>query len=136
MEIVNGPDYSPPPRPRIPVHAGYVQPWGAEVAFEMGDSYYGLEHAFLSMLRDRDTVPARALATLADLDALEAAILEAKNAAASGPPGNGGCVTTFQPPSTWVVVCSNGGGAPGWDPTRHGFHTYVDELVSWLSVKR
>lgn len=30
----------------------------------------------------------------------------------------------------------NGGGAPGWDPTRHGFHTYVDEILSWLSVRR
>jgi hypothetical protein len=62
---------------------GYVRPWGAEVAFEMGDSYVGLEHAFLAMIRMRQTVPARALAGLADLDALEAAVLEAKNA----PPG-------------------------------------------------
>jgi Clp amino terminal domain, pathogenicity island component len=60
-----------------------VRSWGAEVAFEMGDSYIGLEHAFLAMIRARQTVPARALAGLADLDALEAAVLEAKNA----PPG-------------------------------------------------
>ena len=39
MEIVNAPDYSPPPRPRMLVPVGYVQPWGAEVALEMGDSY-------------------------------------------------------------------------------------------------
>jgi hypothetical protein len=88
VEILNSPDYSPPPRPRILVPAGYVQPWGAEVAFEMGDSYLGLEHAFLSMIRKRDTVPARALASLADLDALAAAVLEAKNTAASGPPAD------------------------------------------------
>jgi hypothetical protein len=40
---------------------------------------------------------------------------------------------------TWVTISyhpHNGGGAPGWDPTRHGFHTYLDELVSWLSVRR
>lgn len=40
---------------------------------------------------------------------------------------------------TWVAISyhpHNGGGAPGWDPTRHGFHTYMDELVSWLSVRR
>jgi hypothetical protein len=40
---------------------------------------------------------------------------------------------------TWVPISyhpHNGGGAPPWDPTRHGFHTYLDELVSWLSVKR
>ena len=40
---------------------------------------------------------------------------------------------------SWVPISYhpyNGGGAPGWDPTRHGFHTYLDELVSWLSVRR
>ena len=41
--------------------------------------------------------------------------------------------------SSWVPISyhpHNGGGAPPWDPTRHGFHTYLDELVSWLSVRR
>jgi hypothetical protein len=66
VEILNGPDYSPPARPRILAPTDYVQPWGAEVAFEMGDSYIGLEHVLLSMIRKRDTVPARALARLAD----------------------------------------------------------------------
>jgi hypothetical protein len=65
---------------------GHVQMWGAEVAFDMGDSYIGVEHAFLAMIRTPETVPARALADLADLDALEAAVLEAKNAQAAGPP--------------------------------------------------
>jgi len=40
---------------------------------------------------------------------------------------------------TWVLISyhpHNGGGAPLWDPTRHGFHTYLDEVVSWLSVRR
>jgi hypothetical protein len=40
---------------------------------------------------------------------------------------------------TWVLISyhpHNGGGAPAWDPTRHGFHTYLDEVVSWLSVRR
>ena len=40
---------------------------------------------------------------------------------------------------TWVTMSyhpHNGGGAPAWNPTRHGFHTYLDELVSWLSVRR
>lgn len=59
---------------------------GAEIALDMGDSYLGVEHAFLAMIRMRETVPARALAGLADLDAVEAAVLEAKNAATSGPP--------------------------------------------------
>ena len=26
----------------------------------------------------------------------------------------------------------NGGGAPPWNPNHHGFHSYVDELISWL----
>jgi hypothetical protein len=26
----------------------------------------------------------------------------------------------------------NGGGAPPWNPTLHGFHTYAGELLSWL----
>jgi hypothetical protein len=63
-----------------------VRIWGEETAVEMGDSYIGVEHAFLEMIRRRETVPARALAGLADLDALEAAVLEALNAEPSGPP--------------------------------------------------
>jgi hypothetical protein len=63
-----------------------VEPWGAEVAFDIGDSHIGVEHAFLAMIRMRETVPARALAGLTDLDAIEAAILEAKNAPPGGPP--------------------------------------------------
>jgi hypothetical protein len=26
----------------------------------------------------------------------------------------------------------NGGGGPPWDQMRHGFHTYVDQLIAWL----
>jgi hypothetical protein len=80
LGLINDPGYSPPPRPRFLVPDGHVRTWGAEVAIDMGDSYIGLEHAFLAMIRLRQTVPARALASLADLDALEAAVLEAKNA--------------------------------------------------------
>jgi Clp amino terminal domain, pathogenicity island component len=86
LDILNGPGYSPPAPPRFPKHDGYVHLLGAEVAYEMGASYLGLEHAFLSMIRGRETVPARALAPLVDLDALEAAVLEALNAPPSGPP--------------------------------------------------
>src|SRR5262249_28187468 len=64
----------------------YVRTHGAGVAFELGDDYLGLEHEFLSMIRARESVPARALAGLADLDALEAAVLAAKDALPSGPP--------------------------------------------------
>jgi hypothetical protein len=86
LGILNSPGYSPPPPPRFLVRDGYVRTWGADITFEMGDSYIGVEHAFLAMIRMRETVPARALAGLADLDALEAAVLEAKNAPVSGPP--------------------------------------------------
>src|SRR5262249_34251966 len=86
LGILDGPGYSPPAPPGFPVPDGYVQTWGAEVAFEMGDSYVGVEHAFLAMIRMRETIPARALAGLADLAAVEAAVLEAKNAPAGGPP--------------------------------------------------
>jgi Clp amino terminal domain, pathogenicity island component len=79
--ILDSPGYSPPPPPRFFVPHGYVQPsWGVRVAVEMGDSYLGVEHAFLAMIRDRETVPARALANLADLDALDAAVVAAANA--------------------------------------------------------
>lgn len=86
LAIINSPGYSPPPRPRFPAPDGHVHLWGAEIAFDMGDSYLGVEHAFLAMIRTRDSVPARALAGLADLDALEAAVLAAKNAPPGGPP--------------------------------------------------
>lgn len=28
----------------------------------------------------------------------------------------------------------NGGGGQPWDQTKHGFHTYFDELVAWLAI--
>jgi hypothetical protein len=88
--ILGSPGYSPPPPPRafgalaamVPgVRNGYVEPsWGVGVAVEMGDSHLGVEHALLAMIRNRETVPARALAGLADLDALDAALVAAANA--------------------------------------------------------
>ena len=86
LAILSGPGYSPPSSPRFYAPAGHVQPWGANLAVERGDSYIGVEHAFLAMIRSRETVPARALAGLADLDAIETAVLEALNAPAAGPP--------------------------------------------------
>jgi hypothetical protein len=81
LGIVGGPGYSPPPPPRgFFLPGGHVETWGVRLAAELGDSYLGVEHAFLAMIRQRDTVPARALAGLADLDAIEAAIVEAMNA--------------------------------------------------------
>jgi len=81
LGIMDSPGYSPPPPPRPLVRSAYTQSlWGLGVAVEMGGSHLGLEHAFLAMIRDRETVPARALAGLADLDALDAAVVEAANA--------------------------------------------------------
>jgi len=68
-DILDGPGYSPPSPPRRLVPGGYVQPsWGGGVAAEMGDHHLGLEHALLAMIRDRGTVPARALAGLGRLE--------------------------------------------------------------------
>jgi hypothetical protein len=86
LAIISSPGYSPPRRPRFLVHEGYVMARGGAIALQMGDDYLGVEHEFLSMIRARESVPARALAGLADLDALEAAVLTAKNAPPSGPP--------------------------------------------------
>lgn len=86
LAVMNSPGYSPPPAPRLPVGSGYVPLWGADVAIEMGDSYIGAEHALLAMIRSTDTVPARALADLADLNAVQAAVLAAKNAPGGPPP--------------------------------------------------
>jgi hypothetical protein len=36
---------------------------------------------------------------------------------------------------TWRLISyhpHNGGGGPAWNPSIHGFHTYVGELLSWL----
>jgi hypothetical protein len=87
LAIVSSPGYSPPPRPRFLVPDGFVLTRGGEVAFELGDGYLGVEHEFLSMIRARESVPARALAGLADLDALEAAVLAARNVPPSEPAG-------------------------------------------------
>jgi hypothetical protein len=82
-DILDSPGYSPPPPPPVLVRNWHVQLWGTGVAGEMGDSHLGLEHALLAMIRNRETVPARALAGLADLDALDAALVVAANAPVS-----------------------------------------------------
>ena len=47
----------------------------AEMAREMGQSYVGVEHLFLAIIRDRGAVPTLALARLIDLGQLEASLL-------------------------------------------------------------
>jgi Clp amino terminal domain, pathogenicity island component len=59
--------------------------WGVRTAAALGDTYIGLEHAFLEIIRDHAGLPARALTGLADLGELEAAVLAAKNAPPRAP---------------------------------------------------
>jgi hypothetical protein len=82
------------------------------------------------MLRNRTTVPARALAILADLDAMEAAVLEAENAAASGLSEN----TVFLPEGQKFdsPLCRAIADALP-DNTTYGFNSDADHRV-WISV--
>ena len=58
---------------------------GGRTAVALGDSYIGLEHAFLEIIHDRAGLAARVLAGVADLDVVEAAVLAAKNAPPRAP---------------------------------------------------
>jgi hypothetical protein len=58
---------------------------GGRTAGALGDSHIGLEHLLLEIIHDRAGLPARVLAGLADLDAVEAAVLAAKNAPPRAP---------------------------------------------------
>lgn len=68
-EVRESPD-QPPKRLPPPELAGF------RVAAEMGESYVGTWHLFLGLIRDRESVPARALARLVDLAQVEAAVLD------------------------------------------------------------
>jgi ATP-dependent Clp protease ATP-binding subunit ClpA len=52
---------------------------GFRVATEMGDSYVGTWHLFLGLIKDRESVPARALASLVDLSRVETAVIDVLN---------------------------------------------------------
>lgn len=45
----------------------------------MSHGYVGVEHLFLAIIRDRDAVRTQVLATMADLDAVESALLSLMN---------------------------------------------------------
>lgn len=64
----------PAERPSRPELAGF------QVAAGMGDSYLGTWHLFLAVIRDRQSLPARALARLVDLGQVETAVIDAMNA--------------------------------------------------------
>lgn len=130
LAIVGEPGYRPPPRPRTLVPDGHVQSWGADVAFSLGDSYLGLEHALLSMIRRRDSIPARALAGLASLDTLDAAVLAARNGPASSPPA-GAVVLPGGQPLDAPLRRALADALP--DDTTFGFSTGEDDRT-WLFV--
>lgn len=88
LEIIGGADYAPPPATRFPQPEGWLPPWGEDIASAEDDDYLGLEHALLALIRARETIPSRALAGLAGLGALEAAVLEARNAPSAAPAGS------------------------------------------------
>jgi ATP-dependent Clp protease ATP-binding subunit ClpA len=66
----------PDERPSRPDLAGF------RVAAEMGDSYVGTWHLLLALIRDRQSVPARALADLVDPGQVETAITDVMNSPA------------------------------------------------------
>lgn len=76
VAAMHAPGYTPSPGPALP---------GALTAAGLGDTYIGLEHAFLAIISDRGSLPSRVLASLADLDEVEAAVLAAKNAPPRAP---------------------------------------------------
>jgi ATP-dependent Clp protease ATP-binding subunit ClpA len=63
----------PDERPSRPDLAGF------RVAAEMGASYVGTWHLLLALIRDRQSVPALALAGLVDLDQVETALTDVMN---------------------------------------------------------
>jgi hypothetical protein len=78
-ERLNRPDYSPPERE---FRNGFpVARWtGTMAATIRGDSYIGVDHVLLEIIRDRETIPARVLDGLGCRDQVEAAVTAAMNA--------------------------------------------------------
>lgn len=64
---------------RLAEHRSVPELPGIRVAAEMGDSYVGTWHLFLGLIRDGQSLPARALASLVDLSQVEAAVIDAMN---------------------------------------------------------
>jgi ATP-dependent Clp protease ATP-binding subunit ClpC len=66
---------APVPTPRYRSVLGAAE----EAAREMSHGYVGVEHLFLAIIRDRHAVPTQVLATMADLDDVESALLGLMN---------------------------------------------------------
>jgi hypothetical protein len=88
LAILDAPGYALPPGPARPVPMFQKEIWGVQDAERMGHPVISVEHAFLDMIRQRDTVPSLALVGLGvDLDAVEAAVVGAMTASAHVPDG-------------------------------------------------
>jgi Clp amino terminal domain, pathogenicity island component len=86
LAILDDPGYALPPAPGRPVPMIQSGIWGVQAAVRMGHTVICVDHAFLDMIRQRDTVPARALVSLGlDLDAADTAVVEAMTAPAPVP---------------------------------------------------
>ena len=60
---------------------------GFTTAAARSDSHIGVEHVFLDIIRDRDTLPAQALDTLVDLDRVDADVIDAMDRPVQVPAG-------------------------------------------------
>ena len=129
--ILDSPGYSPPPPPKVFLRNDYVEAgWGWTVAAEMGDSYLGLEHALLAMIRDRETVPARALAGLADLNELDAAVVAAAHAPVVPHP-DAAILPAGQQLDSPLLEAINGALPDG---AIYGFNGSAETGESWIHV--
>lgn len=88
LAIIYAPGYSLPPAPGHPVPMIQRGIWGVQAATHMGHTNISADHAFLDVIRQRDTVPALALTRLGlDLDAIGTAIADAMTTPAPIPQG-------------------------------------------------
>lgn len=118
-------DRRPSPTPRF----NEVLETSTVLAREMGHSYVGSEHLFLAIIRDRAAVPTQALASIIDLDQLEATL----NEVMASPPYAG------EPPPGAVWVARDElrdllGALPECVPhgIRYGFNVVEDR--AWIIV--
>lgn len=126
---------------RIDVELGLLREHGAAVTFVEGANAAVVYHQ----------LPTRPGFALPDADvlvpvpsgypgaALDWAYLEEGSPLLGHVPGaqQGGRIAALG--KTWVQVSyhpHNGGGAPPWNKDRHGFHTYLDEILAWLNQAR
>lgn len=89
LAILNDPGYALPVGPVRPMPMMIQKKiWGVQAAVDLGHAVISIDDAFLDLIRQRDTVPARALADLdLDLDAMDIAVVEDMTAPVPVPDG-------------------------------------------------